>query len=313
MSEAKCSLLILDIRYKRASYRYSTGYPTTTPSTSSKVLISILPGSNKYPTGTSSKLLISILLILALRYKARYSVIRVAVLRVDIKVVKVFNDFYSTLTKSILKLEYLKVYDIPFYYERDEENSRDLYNLVPRYRVNGYPTGYKRASYRLYKYVSYTARALSISIILNNILTVISRDIENILEKLPNLTTLIINLTLRKLYINTPRSLGNLYCLTNIPKGFILIYRLPDNLNLQNSINLAATTRSLRYKRVSYRLPNNRVKYNYLTTALSTSLLAVSSKVQTGILPAIRSYSKKYYTGNPTETRYYFISRTLSD
>ncbi|KAK1827594.1 hypothetical protein QBC39DRAFT_334017 [Podospora conica] len=57
-SEAKCI-------YPRIPYSIN-GYPT---GTSSKVLISILPGINKYPTGnkhptgTSSKLLTSILLI----------------------------------------------------------------------------------------------------------------------------------------------------------------------------------------------------------------------------------------------------------
>ncbi|KAK1827720.1 hypothetical protein QBC39DRAFT_333901 [Podospora conica] len=103
--------------------------PVLALSTSSKVLISILPGSNKYPTGTSFKLLISILLILALRKPAEKSRLYVNIrdiyvpdkLRNRSKVIKVFNDFYSTLTKSILKLEYLRVYDIPFYYERDEE------------------------------------------------------------------------------------------------------------------------------------------------------------------------------------------------
>ncbi|KAK1825963.1 hypothetical protein QBC39DRAFT_335422 [Podospora conica] len=164
--------------------------------------------------------------------------------------------------------------------------------------TNGHPTG-------AYLTTALSTSLLAVGTILNTYLSrplyredseVISRDVENILEKLPNLITLIINFTLRELYINAPRSLGNLYYLNKI-KGIRELIReeLPDDLNSQyrNLDNLL----DVRYKRVSYRV--------------QTGILPA------GILPGINTYAipckRASYRGNPTETRYYFISRTLSD
>ncbi|KAK1835045.1 hypothetical protein QBC39DRAFT_327850 [Podospora conica] len=426
------SLLILDIRYKRASYRHRTG-------TSSKVLISILPvisilPGRELPRAAGSKpnplIYFTEKRLDTVRVNIRdiYIPDKLPVLRlkrlsigIEIKVVKVFNDFYFTLTKSILKLEYLNiylnrydiyelgVYDIPFYYERDEENdprgsitngievlkyeylvsyairliaSTATSLIRPGLSVNGYPTGYKRVSYRgLAKYrADYLITALSTSCIntypipeLNTALgtsskvltssllgaskpppgtildifpelqdfineyifrnptyldrftekiakyvrliirAVISRDVENILEKLPNLITLIINLTLRELfsykYINAPRSLGNLYYLNKI-KG---IRELPDNLNINLAKfkyrNVEEQARfevllkilqllDVRYKRASYRLQGiNGHPTGYLITALSTSCKVQIRILYPGILPGINTYTIPYPTG----------------